>query len=150
MADRAHAVDTLNNLIQTCRDGERGFRAAAERVDDPDARALFADYSSERREFASQLQEEVRRLGGSPRHGDSIAGELRRTWMEIKDDVGRDDRLLIAEAERGEDVAVARYQQALDGDLPPSSRILVERQYRQVQHAHDRVRALESHVDREP
>ncbi len=149
MPDRNDAIETLNDLIETCRNGERGFRAAAERVDNPAVRSLFTDYSSERQRFASELQEEVRRLGGNPKQGDTIAGELHRTWMEVKDDLGGSDATIISEAERGEDVAVSTYRKALDHDLPVSSRHIVERQYEEVRQAHDRVRELERLEDRE-
>ena len=32
---------TLNQLIQTCKDGEKGFEAAAQAVNDPNLRHLF-------------------------------------------------------------------------------------------------------------
>lgn len=149
MPDRDDAIDTLNDLIATCKNGERGFRAVAERIDNPRVRSLFTDYSSERHRFAEELQDEVRRLGGDPKRGDTIAGELHRTWMEVKDNVGGTDQSLIAEAERGEDVAVSTYRKALEHELPRSSRHLVERQFDQVQQAHDRVRTLEHIGDRE-
>jgi uncharacterized protein (TIGR02284 family) len=50
---------------------------------------------------------------------------------------------VISECERGEDFAKERYKQALDTQLPADVRATVERQYMQVQQAHDHVRSLE-------
>ncbi|MBI3951100.1 MAG: PA2169 family four-helix-bundle protein [Acidobacteria bacterium] len=137
-------ISTLNNLIETCKDGEQGFRQAAEGVKDPDLKALFNSYSRQRAQFAADLQAEVRRLGGDPEKMGSVAGALHRGWINIKSAVtGQDEEAVIAEAERGEDAAVKNYQEALNKDLPADLRVLIERQYMQIKEAHDRVRALE-------
>lgn len=135
-------VSTLNDLITTCRDGEQGFRSAAENVKDPEVKSLFTDYARERAAFADELKTEVSRLGGSPDEGGSAAGAVHRGWMDVKGAVtGRDDASILNEAERGEDVAVASYRTALEQPLPQSAKTLVERQYSHVKAAHDRVRA---------
>ena len=135
-------LETLNELIHTCRDGEQGFRSAAENVKDPKVKALFNDYARERAAFANELKEEVSRLGGAPDEGGSTAGAVHRGWMDVKGAVtGRDDGSILNEAERGEDVAVESYRSALEQPLPQSAKTLVERQYTHVRAAHDRVRA---------
>ncbi len=137
-------VSKLNELIETCRDGERGFREAAEHLHDGRARELFGQYSRQREIFAGELAQEVRRLGGEPEKGGTTGGAAHRTWMDLKGAVtGNDDKALISEAERGEDVALRRYQDALNSDLPPGIRPTVQRQYTEVRQAHDQVRALE-------
>ncbi len=59
--DRTDAVSTLNELIETCRDGEQGFRTASEAVAEPDVQRLFASYAPQRAPFAVELA----RLAGS-------------------------------------------------------------------------------------
>jgi uncharacterized protein (TIGR02284 family) len=136
-------ISTLNSLIATCRDGEQGFRNAAEHLRDVTVKAAFNDFARERASFAAELKQEVQRLGGVPDEGGSVSGALHRGWMDVKGAVaGRDDEALISEAERGEDVAVATYQEALRANLPTEIRTLVQRQYSSVQRAHDRVKAL--------
>jgi uncharacterized protein (TIGR02284 family) len=56
---------------------------------------------------------------------------------------GKDEGAIIAEAERGEDVAVETYRKALEKDLPADIRDVVERQYKQILEAHNRIRSLE-------
>ena len=64
--------------------------------------------------------------------------------MNIKDAIaGHDDKAIIAEAERGEDVAVASYQRALQQGLPADIEPTVRRQFSEVKSAHDHVRELE-------
>ena len=139
-----NAIPTLNNLIETCKDGEEGFRAAADGVKNSDLRTLFLTYSQQRAQFAAELQNEVRHLGGDPEDSGSVAASLHRGWINIKSAVtGEDEGAIISECERGEDSAVRNYQSALNEDLPANIRETVERQYAQVKEAHDRIRALE-------
>ena len=59
-------MSTLNNLIETCKDGENGFHTAADSVTNSQLRTLFNTYARQRAQFAAELQAEVRRLGGDP------------------------------------------------------------------------------------
>ena len=136
-------VSTLNTLIATCRDGEQGFRTAAENVKDPTVKALFNDFARERGSFAEELKQEIQKLGGVPEEGGSVSGALHRGWIDVKGSLaGRDDESLLSEAERGEDVAVATYKEALGSALSPSTQTMIEPQYGRVKQAHDRVRVL--------
>jgi uncharacterized protein (TIGR02284 family) len=70
--------------------------------------------------------------------------------MNVKDALsGGGDRAIVAEAERGEDAALDRYQEALNADLPTPVRATVQRQYTEVRQAHDHVRALEKAMENE-
>jgi uncharacterized protein (TIGR02284 family) len=142
--DNDQAVSTLNSLIETLKDGQEGFRAAAEGLTDPQTRAIFQQYARERAQMAQELQAEVRALGGDPEKAGSMSGSVHRGWINIKSAVtGKDDASIISEAERGEDVAKRAYEEALQGSLPASATALVSRQAVQVRAAHDKVRSLE-------
>lgn len=137
-------ISTLNNLIETCKDGQDGFRAAAEGVKNSELKTLFSTYSQQRAQFAGELQNEVLRLGGDPEKTGSTAAALHRGWIDIKSAVtGEDEGAIIAECERGEDSAVKNYKEALTEGLPADVNSIIERQYGQVKEAHDRIRALE-------
>jgi uncharacterized protein (TIGR02284 family) len=138
-------VSTLNDLIETCRDGQQGFQTAAEGVKSGDLKTLFLNYSQQRAQFIAELQTEVRQLGGKPEETGSVAGSLHRGWLNIKAAVtGQDEKAVISEVERGEDTSVASYRDALGKEeLPADIRAIVERQFAAVKEAHDRVRAIE-------
>jgi uncharacterized protein (TIGR02284 family) len=136
-------ISTLNELIQTCKDGEQGFTTAADGVSDPDLKRLFMTYAEQRGRFASELQAEVARLGGDPERKGSVVASLHRGWMNLKAAVtGNDDEAVIAAAETGEDVAKESYDKALRESLPADVREIVQRQYSGIREAHDRVRFL--------
>ncbi|HEV2912814.1 MAG TPA: PA2169 family four-helix-bundle protein [Pyrinomonadaceae bacterium] len=143
--DTENVVSTLNNLIETCKDGQNGFQTAAEGVRNGDLKTLFHTYSQQRAQFAVELQTEVRRLGGDPEKTGSLAATLHRGWIDIKSAItGEDENAVISECERGEDSAVRNYQDALaDERLPADIRSIVQRQFAEIKEAHDRIRSLE-------
>jgi uncharacterized protein (TIGR02284 family) len=148
IAGGADSVDdvasTLNQLVQTCKDGEQGFQAAAAGVDDLNLQRLLESYSQQRSEFAAELQLEVERLAQDPAQSGHLSASLHRGWINIKSVVaGREESAIIAECERGEDVAVAAYQEALSSPLPQDLRAIVERQFVKIKEAHDQIRSLE-------
>jgi uncharacterized protein (TIGR02284 family) len=144
MPSDEEVIATLNNLIETCRDGQEGFRTAAEGVKDAELRELFHGYSRQRAGFASELQDEVRRLGGDPERSGSIVASLHRGWMGLRAALeGGDDRVIVSECERGEDAALATYRSALDTDMPANVRAMVERQFAEVKEAHHLIANLE-------
>ena len=144
MATNDDTISVLNNLIETCKDGQNGFQTAAEGVKNSELKTLFNKYSQQRAQFAAELQGEVRRLGGDPEKAGSVVATLHRGWINIKSAVtGDDESAVLAECERGEDSAVSNYQDALKANLPADVQAVVQRQFTQVKEAHDRIRSLE-------
>jgi uncharacterized protein (TIGR02284 family) len=142
--DNDNVISTLNNLIETCKDGENGFRTASDGVKNSELKTLFSTYSQQRAQFAAELQTEVRNLGGDAENTGSVAATLHRGWINIKSAVtGEDEGAVISECERGEDSAVRNYQDALNENLPANVQSIIQRQFTQVKEAHDRIRALE-------
>lgn len=142
--DRDDIVATLNGLVETCKDGAQGFHTAADGVEEPGLRRLFTSYAEQRAQFAAELEGLVQGLGGDPADHGHVAGALHRGWINLKAAItGKDDGAIISECERGEDFAKDRFRKALDADLPAAVRTAVERQYVQVQQAHDHIRSLE-------
>jgi uncharacterized protein (TIGR02284 family) len=142
--ERDEVVSTLNNLIETCKDGEEGYRWAADKIEDSELKSLFNRYAQQRAQFASELRTEVQRLGGDPEDSGSAGGALHRGWINIKSAVtGGDREAIISECERGEDVAVESYQKAMDEGLPSNLQSVVQQQYSQVKEAHNSIRSLE-------
>jgi uncharacterized protein (TIGR02284 family) len=136
-------VSTLNNLIETCKDGQEGFKTAAEGIKDNQLRTLFLNYSQERAQICQDLSQLVQRLGGTPEKTGHVGAALHRGWMNIKQAVtGNDPKAVIDEAERGEDVAVQNFQKALQENLPQDVRTVIEREFILVKQAHDRISAL--------
>ncbi|WP_185266921.1 ferritin-like domain-containing protein [Halopseudomonas xiamenensis] len=141
--DSKEVISTLNDLIETCKDGEEGFRVCAEDIKRPELKTLFTQRSTECAQAAQELQAIVIRLGGDPEDSTSVAGDLHRRWVDLKSLVtGKNDEAILNECERGEDVAKKSYRKALEKTLPADIRDVVQRQYDGVLRNHDQVKML--------
>jgi uncharacterized protein (TIGR02284 family) len=137
-------IGALKRLFEECKDGESGYRMAADHARDAELKALFQGYAEQRAQFAAELQGELERIREHDHKSGTIAGALHQAWTGIKAAVtGGSDQALVAECERGEDAAKKAYEEALQHDLPADVQALVRRQFAAVQAAHDRIRALE-------
>lgn len=136
-------VNLLNNLIETSKNGEKGFQAAAEDTKSAELKALFQRRAVDCGSGAAELQAVVTQLGGKPEDSGTIAGAVHRGWMNLKQAVaGREDLAILEECERGEDVAKKNYADALKETLPENVRAVVQKQYDGVLRNHDQIRDL--------
>jgi uncharacterized protein (TIGR02284 family) len=135
-------VSALNDLIESLKDGEKGFRTASEQVKDPGLKSAFEQLSEQRARFARELQIEVTAFGGEPEITGSTAAAAHRGWINIKGALGGGEKSILNEAERGEDSAVHSYEQAMNAELPANVATVVRTQFAEVKRAHDRVRDL--------
>lgn len=136
-------VSILNNLIETCKDGQEGFKTCAEDIKNPELKALFTKHAQECAHAAGELQAEVIALGGMPEDSTSVSGDLHRRWVDVKSIfTGKDEEAVLNEAERGEDVALKAYKEALAEPLPANVYAIIERQFHGVQRNHDQIKAL--------
>lgn len=141
----SNTTSILNDLIETLKDGQNGFSDAAAAVASPDLKSLFGEYAQQRSRFAGELQAHARAVGeNEPATTGSTAGALHRGWINLKAALtSKDDHAILAECERGEDIAVAAYKKALEETGFPAYVLdTIRSQAAQVKAAHDRVRNL--------
>ena len=141
--NREEIILCLNDLIETSRDAEKGFRTAAEHVTNDNLKEYFHRCSYQRAQFASELQSEVRNLGGKIGDGGSVSGILHRGWMNLKAAITGGDESILSECEWGEESALRNYERVLKQNLPPNVLPVVKHQYTQIKDARNRVRDLE-------
>jgi uncharacterized protein (TIGR02284 family) len=140
LQDYAQAV---HDVISTNRDAEQGYRGAAQAVNDSAMKALFLEYAAERAGFVIELQTAVKALGFDPIDPQGLGGMLRASWMSVKGMVtGHDVHGILVEVERAEDSSVSTYRIALSKAMTPEIATIVERQFEELQVAHDRIREL--------
>jgi uncharacterized protein (TIGR02284 family) len=141
--DTNKIISTLNDLIESNRDAQNGFKEAAENAKNPELKTFLKDVAAERAQFVSELQLEVRRLGGEPAKSGSTAGALRRAWMDLKGTLsGLDDHSILSACERGEDSAVEAYTDTQGQGLPTAINQTVQRQFQSIKQVHDRVKIM--------
>lgn len=131
--DREHkmeAIDHLNALLTRHYDAEKGFEEAADNVEHPLLRDFFKGSARQRYQFGHEIKDEITKLDGKPDKGTSVAGDMHRSWMNLKDMVtSRDHKAMLEECDRGEKVALETYEKVLEEtELPPSALKVVQQQ----------------------
>jgi hypothetical protein len=86
----ADVIDTLNDLISSCRDSEEGFGKAAKGCHNDDLRNRFIGIARQRTDFADELTAQVRELGGRAR----LIGPPERNPARGLAAIGREHRVL--------------------------------------------------------
>jgi uncharacterized protein (TIGR02284 family) len=144
-SDQGNAVKVLNSLIETTLDSANGYKEAAENVRDGQLKTLFSERAMRRQELASELQQEVRTFGGEPETDQSMLGKAHNKFVDLKNAVmgGDNEKAVVDEVERGEDVIKAKYERALkDDDLPATARQVVSRAFESIRADHDQISAI--------
>jgi uncharacterized protein (TIGR02284 family) len=137
-------LQILNDLTETCKDGELGYRTAAENVNNTQMETILSDYSKQRAGFARQLQAEVARLGGTPTDAGTLSATVFRGWIHLKAALsGGDVGAIIAACESGEESAVGAFEIAKDADLTGLTRSIVEKQFSQIKAAHAHIMKIQ-------
>ncbi|UYZ59914.1 PA2169 family four-helix-bundle protein [Hymenobacter latericus] len=142
-----HSV--LNELVETLKDGERGYSEALTDVKDQDLKQVFKQYAVQRDSYLTELENAMHNLNMRPAEAkegklDSVVGTAHRAWINIKSVVtGNDRKAILDECERGEDYAVKAFQKAVQSEsLPHEIKSIVEKQYNGIKQAHDQIRSL--------
>jgi uncharacterized protein (TIGR02284 family) len=133
-------------LVETLKDGEKGFADSADKLKDGDHAewsATLLKLSRQRADFHREIVAMGHDYGEDVDESGSLAASLHRGWISLKDALtGDDPDGVLKAALTGEDHAVKEYEKALDADLSAGFRDVVSKQHAAVVAARDEVKAL--------
>ncbi len=135
MSNNSQELTTiLNDLIATCNDSWEGLGKAAKGVHDDGLRSWFTDVSLQRAGFGRRLSEEVQKAGVEPAQAGHGSGILHQGWVDLETRLrSKDDGAIRVECLQGEESTLKHYERAVGQNLPDDVRLLVERQFNEVQ-----------------
>jgi uncharacterized protein (TIGR02284 family) len=149
MAQNDKTIDILQDLLQRCRDGQHGYKEAAEHIQDPSIKSFFNEQSIQRAQFASELEREIKQLGKSDvDRSSTIEGAIHRGIIDLKGAITKGDKAILSEVERGEDFAKKDYEDALNQPLPSNLMSVIRSQAQSIFSAHDYVKSLRDSKER--
>lgn len=117
----------LNELLTKNYDAEKGYKKAAEIVDNVKLKQFFENEAQKRYDFGHELKSEIRNYGETPDKGTSFTGDAHRAWMDIKTTfTSNDEEAILAEVIKGEKAAVDEYTDIIhDTTLPPTTKSIL-------------------------
>ncbi len=138
--------NVAKELVETLKDGERGFASAADKLRDSDHPAwatTLGRLSEQRAEFCREIVDLGAEYHDDVDESGSVAAALHRGWISLKDALSGDDAgSVLAAVVTGEDHAVSEYESALQQDLSAGFREVVTRQHAAIVAARDDVKGL--------
>ncbi|PSG86419.1 ferritin-like domain-containing protein [Aurantibacter aestuarii] len=112
----------LNALLEKTYDAEKGFKKAAENVENPALKNYFQTKAQQRYDFGHELKSEIKSYGQDVDKGGSLTGTAHRAWMDVKAAFSTEnEESMLEEAIRGEKASVNEYQEVLNETALPST-----------------------------
>ena len=140
--------DAAKELVETLKDGEKGYASAADKVRDGDHAewaTTLQRFSEQRADFQREIVDLGEDYGDDVDEDGTVTAALHRGWLSLKDALtGDDPEGVLSACVTGEDHAVSEYEKALKQDLSAGFREVVTRQHAAVVTARDEVKALQN------
>lgn len=131
----------LNELLERTYDAEKGFKQAAEKVENPTIKEFFENRAAKRYDFGHELKREIKSFGQNPDKGGSFKGTLHRNWMNLKAYFNsNNEEAMLEEVRRGEKEAIETYNDIINDKnlvLPPSTENLLMKQRNEIRETLD-------------
>ncbi|MDH7912892.1 PA2169 family four-helix-bundle protein [Winogradskyella sp. SYSU M77433] len=136
----------LNDLLEKTYDAEKGFKKAAENVENPSLKSYFSDKAQERYNFGHELKSELVSFNQEIDKGGSATGTLHRAWMDVKSLFSsEDEESMLEEAIKGERAAINEYKEVInDTSLPLSTKSILESQKTKIENGLSKIKTLEN------
>lgn len=145
-----NAVDQIQELIEVCKEGERGYKEASDNVKNEDLKTILYRLSQQRALFRGELEDIlIKDFGVESKKEDSLLSKLHRGWMDFKSGLsGHDTKSVLSECERGEKHAIDKYSKALTGSLPDYVEGKVQSQLNMIKGTLSQLKEFEAEVSR--
>ena len=143
----------INDLIETSKDGMKGYETASENVENPQIKSVLSRLAQHRASFVNELESQARQYGINPAQENTVegvvmdaAGAVHRGWINLKSAIsGNSSTAILNECENGDAAALKVYEQALEvQNLPLDIKSVIERQHHDILEAKNRITTLKT------
>ncbi len=130
--DKNKLKKDLEEIVDICNDGVRGYQTAADKIEDKDEsiKTLFLRLSQQRKGFIENIKTEGIRLGVDFKETGTLKGFFHRSWLTVKANFSSNEKQkVIDEAITGEKKAMEVYSKVIaDPEVPDYIRKILEEQ----------------------
>ncbi|MEM1327558.1 MAG: PA2169 family four-helix-bundle protein [Bacteroidota bacterium] len=143
--NHSEMTSALNDLLTRSYDAVKGYEEAANEVNHLQLRQWMHNNAENRKTFISELENQIKNLGGTPDRGSSFLSSLHRIWIEYKANITDGDEAVLEECIRGEERAVEDYDKVLNNvTFDTSINSILTRQRNDIKESLNSLRAIES------
>lgn len=149
-----NALKAINSLLETVKDGQKGYQTAADNVDNPQLKSELTRFSQQRADFRNELERCIKQFGGSPEDTSvsglamDAAGAVHRGWINLKSAItGHDNKAILNECENGDAAALKTYESVMNSsDIPVNVKSVIQKQHDEIEAAKAAVSSLKNTV----
>ncbi len=111
--------NNIDTIIETCVDGMKGYRHAADSAENPEFKTIFNRLAQQRKGFVEDIKTECRTLGMDYNEEGTIKGYFHRNWLSTKAFFASStDESVIESAVKGEEEAIEHYEKSINPSTP--------------------------------
>ncbi|MES2134422.1 MAG: PA2169 family four-helix-bundle protein [Bacteroidota bacterium] len=134
----------LNDLVTINNDRMEGYKKVEKQVNtNLNLSSVFRDKWQQSFTFITELQQNIKLLGGNYTDNMSLPGKIFNIWMGFKNTLKRDNTSTILDScEFGEDMAIKAYNAVLQSEvgIPAGIRQLIQEQQTAIKKSYDLVK----------
>ena len=146
VAASGNLTHTLNRLIESCIESDKGLYSAAEYIDNRGMKLLLKTYAQQHSQFAAQLQDIVKQMGDAPPEKRDAVAAVGRGFSDVKAamTVQRQSRqnAVLEEALHTENRTANAYTEALKITLSEPIRQVVTRQAERIRTIQNQIKLM--------
>ncbi|PZW41499.1 uncharacterized protein (TIGR02284 family) [Mesonia algae] len=137
MEFKKEIANNLNQLLEKNYDAEKGYKDAADKVQNTRMKQFLEEQAQLRYDFGHQIKSEIKAFDGEVDKGGSVKGSMHRAWMDLKSAVTSDkEENVMEEVQRGEQSAIEEYNEVINkSNLPATTKDVLTQQRDKIQQA---------------
>jgi len=137
MEFKKEIANNLNQLLEKNYDAEKGYKDAADKVQNTRMKQFLEEQAQLRYDFGHQIKSEIKAFDGDVDKGGSVKGSMHRAWMDLKSAVSSDkEENVMEEVQRGEQSAIEEYNEVINkSNLPATTKDILTQQRDKIQQA---------------
>ena len=107
-------INSLQEILQKNHEAEQGLNQVKEKTNSPTLKTWLQQKANERKEFAEDINTELKKLGAEAKPSGSFGGAAHRVWIDVKTALSTNrDETILEECIRGDEASVEEYREQL-------------------------------------
>lgn len=131
MSDKTN--ESINTLLKHLHDSRKGYQECAEEIHSAHLKKLFCEISDERKKMINEIRGLMLEIKSDAPSNGTMSGAIHRGFVKIKSLLtDGDEKAIIDEIKRGENLTIESYQQALSNPLPANIKDTLTKQLNEI------------------